>query len=304
MGTKIEWCEETWNPITGCSPVSEGCEHCYARRMANRLKGRYGYPEDDPFRPGTFHPEKIDINLWPPGKRVFVCSMGDIFHKAVTREMKEDVYRVIDDHPDVTFLFLTKRPQNVMSWWIGERPNVWLGVTVESNKYRWRLDALEAIPAAVRFVSIEPMLAPIYEIWEYFQYKQIHWVIVGGETGPGARPMHPDWIRKVRDDCVGAGVPFFFKHWGEWAWARLMSEEDKTAAGKDVETPWRQVVSDFKAVDRLPFWEFSEAGLTDRNPNDPYHLAKWRPIKVGKKNAGRLLDGREWNEFPSGSAGE
>ena len=226
MTTRIEWCQETWNPITGCTPVSEGCQHCYAKRMANRLRGRFGYPKDEPFRPGTFHPDKIDINLFGPDKHVFVCSMGDFFHEAVTREMKEDVYRVIEDHPDTFFLFLTKRPENVMSYWIGNRPNVWIGVTAESDKYLWRIDELLKIPAAVRFVSVEPMLGPVdFNEREYlidkrrFKYtigRYLDWVICGGETGPGARTMQPEWARSLRDQCSEVGTPFFFKHWGGW----------------------------------------------------------------------------------------
>lgn len=247
MPTKIEWCDETWNPITGCSPVSEGCENCYARRMANRLRGRYGYPKDEPFKPGTFHPNKIDINMFRPGKLVFVCSMGDFFHKAVSPNERADVYDVIASHTDTYFLFLTKRPENVENYWINNQnrmfKNVWLGVTVESSKYLHRIDDLLQIRAAVRFVSIEPCLSNIdLTTWLYSgdcaewcpegndcsecnpawrrmfmrEGSLIDWVIAGPETGPGKRQCKPEWIKNLYEQCQEAGVPFFDKSKKNW----------------------------------------------------------------------------------------
>jgi protein gp37 len=264
--------------------------------MAQRLAGRYGYPADEPFRPGTLHPDKIDINLFPPGKSVFVCSMGDFFHEAVTREMRQDVYNVVDDHPDTLFIFLTKRPQNVMSWWIGERGNVWLGVTAENQaRADERIPILLQIPAAKRFVSVEPMLGPL-DISRWLRprqtrnpdgyggdhapgwttdFKAIDWVICGGETGPGARPMHPDWVRSVRDQCQAAGVPFFFKQWGEWAPSSLIAVARDTGG-------LQRILDDAPKTVKVHQWD---DGL--------------KSVGVGKKAAGRLLDGREWNERPN-----
>ncbi len=312
MGTAIEWCEETWNPITGCTPISEGCAHCYAQRMAKRLAGRYGYPRDEPFRPGTFHLDKIDINLFPPGKSVFVCSMGDFFHEAVTREMRQDVYAVVDHHPDTLFLFLTKRPQNVMSWWIGERPNVWLGVTVENDKHLWRIVRLLQIPAAKRFVSLEPMLGPIplrhmdaeqhTNEWCFIDsltgrhtdmgrpcpdVPRLDWVICGGETGPGARPMHPDWVRGVRDQCLEAGVPFFLKSWGDYI------PEDQIELPTDNDFVWRNQP---RPAESIHSWFFNNY-LGDFEERKGVMCVK-PTKKIGKALAGRLLDGREWNERP------
>jgi len=288
MSTKIEWSQETWNPITGCSPVSEGCENCYARRMADRLKGRYGYPKNDPFRPGTFHPGKIGINIFRPGKRVFVCSMGDFFHDAVTREMREEVYKVIENHPNINFIFLTKRPQNVMSYWIGDCDNVWLGVTAENQQRAdERIPILLQIPAIVRFVSVEPMLGPIDLIKAGLRpifknptgdppmmelLPNIDWVICGGETGPGARPMHPDWVRSLRNQCQESGTPFFFKSWGEWI------TKNKSYPPNE-ETPIQWI--------NIPF-------VKTYCWNEDY----WA-YQVGKKAAGRILDGRTWEEYPN-----
>jgi len=231
--TRIEWADETWNPITGCSPISEGCQNCYAQRMAQRLKGRYGYDKDEPFRV-TLHEDKLDDPFgWKKPRRVFVCSMGDLFHKNVRREWTA---RVLDAafHSYVdrghTMMFLTKRPERMreeLSLWgvmrgidVG-KCGFWLGVTVENDNHLWRIEELLKIKAAVRFVSIEPMLGPVYLKWAL--RPQLHpnlpcldWVIVGGETGPGARPMQSDWARSVRDQCEAVGVPFFFKKHGNW----------------------------------------------------------------------------------------
>jgi protein gp37 len=272
MATKIEWATDSWNPITGCTPISEGCRNCYAKRMATRLRGRCGYPADEPFRPGTFHVDKIDINMWPPGKRVFVSSMGDFFHPEVSREDQAQVYEVVGLHPGVMFMFLTKRPENVMPYWIGVRRNVWLGVTVENDNERHRIDTLRSIPAAVRFISFEPLLSAIRNI----RLVGINWVICGGETGPGARPMHPDWPRSLRDQCQTAGVPFFFKHWGAWL------PDDYNTVTKSGRTPKRCSV-------------YSATGeVTSHSRSWNTADMMWCPKHVNS----RLLDGREWNEYP------
>jgi len=233
MPTKIEWAEESWNPITGCTPISEGCEHCYARRIAQRLRGRCGYPKDDPFRV-TFHPDRLDQPLhWKKPRMIFVCSMGDLFHPdvseydilAIWQRMgefhdREGTILPVEKRPGHTYMVLTKRPERALKFLSCryphgyERKNVWLGVSVENQKRAdVRIPILLQIPAAKRFVSIEPMLGSI-KLQHYGTGTSIDWVICGGESGPGARPMHPDWPRSIRDQCQAAGIPFFFKQWG------------------------------------------------------------------------------------------
>ena len=247
MKTKIEWATHTWNPVTGCTPISEGCEHCYAARMAKRLAGRCGYPQDDPFRPGTFHANRLNDPLKiKKSSMIFVCSMGDLFHEDVSELIIDEILDVIAACPQHVFIMLTKRPQNIEQKLYASTPkcgcrhlgggdympNVWLGVTAENQaRADERIPILLSIPAAVRFVSVEPMLGPVDlnragAIWadmngsirpEYQQpCRTIDWVICGGETGPGARPMHPDWARSLRDQCKSASVPFFFKSMGDW----------------------------------------------------------------------------------------
>lgn len=247
MKTKIEWATHTWNPVTGCTPISEGCEHCYAARMAKRLAGRCGYPQDDPFRPGTFHANRLNDPLKiKKSSMIFVCSMGDLFHEDVSELIIDEILDVIAACPQHVFIMLTKRPQNIEQKLYASTPkcgcrhlgggdympNVWLGVTAENQaRAEERIPILLSIPAAVRFVSVEPMLGPVDlnragAIWadmngsirpEYQQpCRTIDWVICGGETGTGARPMHPDWARSLRDQCKSASVPFFFKSMGDW----------------------------------------------------------------------------------------
>jgi len=240
MPTKIDWADESWNPITGCNPVSEGCAHCYAKRMAYRLKGRYGYPADDPFKV-TWHPDRLDQPLkWKKPKRIFVCSMGDLFHEDVNFKWIVDIIEstIWPTRNKHTYLFLTKRPRimkqffdNFLAWErLHKQYPIWLGVTVENDNNLWRIEELLKIPAAKHFVSIEPMLeeiiipreyltgeyepASIYDSFWRIDGPSLDWVIVGGETGPGARPMNPDWARSIRDQCKEAGVPFFFKKMG------------------------------------------------------------------------------------------
>jgi len=247
MGTtKIEWTDATWNPVTGCSPISPGCDHCYAKRMANRLKGRYGYPEDEPFRPGTFHPEQMDrLWGWKKPRKIFVCSMGDIFHPKVRTVDLDYVWSTMGccDSPDMrihTFILLTKRPDCALKYaeyrksrgMVFDLSNLWLGVTAENQEQAdKRIPILLQIPAAVRFVSIEPMLGPIAlrrkaadereivraalmgTMDEYSRpvERGIDWVIVGGETGPGALPAKAEWFFSIIDQCKAAGVPVFVK---------------------------------------------------------------------------------------------
>ncbi|MBA7628085.1 hypothetical protein ES703_35555 [subsurface metagenome] len=286
MATKIEWCEESWNPITGCSPVSEGCEHCYARRIAQRLKGRYGYPQDDPFKV-TFHPERLDQPLkWKKPRHIFVVSMGDLFHEDVRFKSIFSIWGIMAKAHWHTFLILTKRPaimKDRLRWirHFGRLPNIYLGVTAENqDRLDERVSILLQIPATKHFVSIEPMLGPV-DSMRYFSdphygtppdgFNQgLDWIIVGGESGPGARPMHPDWPRSVRDQCQEATVPFFFKQWGEW-------RPHKGRFGGGI-----FIKPDGTFTCQGDSWDGSAAAMN----------------RVGKKQAGRLLEGREYNERP------
>jgi len=242
--TKIPWASDSWNPVTGCTPISRGCENCYARRMAPRLRGRFGYPQDKPFEVTLHHDRLWEPFHWKKARRVFVCSMGDLFHKDVTWQFHRAVfshmhhanYRNPDPH---VFMVLTKRPERMRDFilkyqeWLGfntwerEYPNVWLGVSVEDQATAdARIPILMDIPASLRFVSVEPMLEPVDLLpWldapkkggPFPDYEcQLDWVILGGETGPGARPMQPIWALKLRNDCIEVGIPFFLKGIGDW----------------------------------------------------------------------------------------
>jgi protein gp37 len=234
--TKIEWTDQTWNPVTGCTKISEGCAHCYAERMSKRLAGRCGYPEASHNFDVTLHPDRLDEPLhWRKPRRVFVVSMGDLFHEDIPDSFILEVFRVMgrQNTRQHTFQVLTKRPGRMKEWiseYIVDRdgkpdpfPNIWLGVTAENQeRANERIPTLLQIPAAVRFVSVEPMLGPV-DLSEWInpqgatarddpaRYSLLDWVICGGESGPDARPMHPDWARSLRDQCQMAGVPFFMK---------------------------------------------------------------------------------------------
>jgi protein gp37 len=236
MPTKIEWAHETWNPITGCTPISEGCQNCYAKRMAKRLAGRYGYPKDDPFQV-TFHPDRLNEPFkWRKPRMVFVCSMGDLFHKDVPAGWIYDVFQVMEKCPQHTFMILTKRPARmehmimgvVTGMGIEHRKHIWLGVTAENQQRAdERTPILLQITAAVRFISVEPMLGPIALNWlqgdemptpDCFGRRRaingfdgIDWVICGAETGPRKRSMKMSWAELLRNQCMFYGIPFFFK---------------------------------------------------------------------------------------------
>ncbi len=326
--TKIEWATHSWNPVTGCDPVSEGCKNCYAARMAQRHRGRNGYPADEPFRV-TLRPDRLDKPLgWREPRRPFVCSMGDLFHDDVPGRFINEVWMRMRNAPAHTFIVLTKRAERLFSWtkaaasakaWpLGEiwPPNVWLGVTAENQKRAdERIPLLLQTPAAVRFVSYEPALGPVdFEpylgprVWccndcgdwvppsgfgtEYCPtcgstdddmepYKGLDGIIAGGESGPGARPAHPDWFWKVRDDCQYAGAAFFFKQWGAWAPRSLI-------AGVPRGRRWGTVAADGAWFEQTIPWN----GYDEDGPCEAVM------VRVGKRAAGRLLDGREWNELP------
>ncbi|MCA0181330.1 MAG: phage Gp37/Gp68 family protein [Actinobacteria bacterium] len=219
----IEWTEATWNPVTGCDRVSPGCDHCYALVLAKRLKamGAAKYQKDgDPRTSGpgfgvTVHPSALDVpRRWKGPRLIFVNSMSDLFHARVPVEFVRSVLDVMRDTPRHTYQVLTKRPRRARL--LTERhglewpPNVWLGVSVETAEYFARIDDLRGVPAAIRFLSCEPLLGSLDGI----NLEGIGWVIAGGESGPGYRPIELAWARTIRDACVEAEVPFFFKQWG------------------------------------------------------------------------------------------
>ena len=208
----IEWTDATWNPVTGCTKVSPGCKNCYAERLAVRLRAM-GNPR---YRNGfevTLHPDQLPLPIrWRRPKRVFVNSMSDLFHEAVPDEYIRRVFDVMSEADWHTFQILTKRSDRLaalapdLPWPL----NVWQGVSVENARYTWRIADLQTVPAAVRFLSVEPLLGAIPQL----PLEGIHWVIVGGESGGGRRPMAAAWAREIRDQCAHAGVAFFFKQWG------------------------------------------------------------------------------------------
>ena len=303
--THIEWTDATWNPVTGCTRVSPGCVNCYIDWAPPfRVEGRH-FTDRDGNRSHAIgattgvrlHPDRLD---WPlrkrswRGKRVFVCSLADLFHDDVPDEYIAKVFAVMALTPEVTYQVLTKRPARMrallasgtfagMVWrdvddpsW--PLPNVWMGVTVEDQERAdQRIPILLDTPAAVRWLSCEPLLGPVNlgrAVGTYYggdpreDESGIDWVVAGGESGPGARPMHPDWARSLRDQCRDAGVPFLFKQWGD-----LVTEEQ---APEDITLPavsWRHL-----GDDQPPVW------------------------RVGKKRAGRLLDGRTHDGYPGGEA--
>lgn len=244
--TKIEWADKVWNPVTGCSQISSGCQNCYAERMAPRLKGRFGYDKDDPFKV-TLHPDRLSKpSKWKKPKRIFVNSMGDLFHKDVRASFIETVFSYMWKSPQHTFLILTKRPermQNFLSteWWMEcspkSRKHIWLGVTAENQEQAdKRIPILLDIPAAVRFVSVEPILEsidllgptlcgypgqPCLECIDYIDCKgeekkrcwltKLDWIIAGKENGPKSRPCNPEWIKSLQNQCQETNVPFFLK---------------------------------------------------------------------------------------------
>lgn len=229
MSTGIQWTDETWNPVTGCSKVSPGCAHCYAETLAlTRLAGKTGYP-GLPWTPENaaanvmLRPERLRKPLsWREPRMVFVNSMSDLFHELVPPAYVADVFDVMRQADRHTFQVLTKRPERMASilsslggfvrsaggaWPL---PNVWLGTSIENDRWVGRADALRDTAAAVRFLSCEPLLGPLPSL----DLTGIQWVIVGGESGPDHRPIRPEWVRDLRDRCQSTGVAFFFKQWG------------------------------------------------------------------------------------------
>ncbi len=216
VNSSIEWTEATWNPVTGCTRISRGCDNCYAERFSERFRGVKGHPFEQGF----------DLKLWPERlaqpkgwrrpRRVFVNSMSDLFHKDVPRRFVDRVFQTMEEADWHTYQVLTKR-SSLMREYVNARyaagsapPQIWLGVSVEDRQALSRVQHLRQTRAAIRFLSVEPLLSPVGEL----DLSGIHWVIVGGESGPRHRTMKPEWVREVRDQCIRVNVPFFFKQWG------------------------------------------------------------------------------------------
>ena len=234
----IEWCDASWNPVTGCDRVSPGCAHCYALELAPRLRAmgvakyvaaRDGGRASGPAFGVTLHPGELDRpRRWRRPRRIFVNSMGDLFHADVPFDVVDLVFATMAACPWHTFQVLTKRPERMLAYCerryeqLAEElsalgaavpvpwPNVWLGVSVENRRWAWRVDVLRDVPAAVRFVSAEPLLGSLSEMG----LTAVDWLIVGGESGSRHRPVRPEWVRELRDMALDAGVAFFFKQWG------------------------------------------------------------------------------------------
>lgn len=318
--TKIEWAHHTFNPWVGCSKVSPGCDNCYAEGWAKR-GGQVGWGPGQRKRTSAANwqkPLKWDAAAKAAGERhrVFCASLADVFDNdgAITSGWHGDLWHLIARTPNLDWLLLTKRPQNIKKMlpepygapaWGQGWPNVWLGTTVENQaEADRRIPHLLAVPAAVRFLSCEPLLGPVVltkidctsvdpdsrgislnaltggrkssSPWH------INWVICGGESGPKARPMHPDWARSLRDQCLAADVAFHFKQWGEWQDGSCMNWKCNLIVLRDGRTADTQ--DELKRLNR-------ESEVSHQRPT--------MMSRVGKARAGRLLDGREWNEFPS-----
>ncbi len=224
LQSAIEWTDATWNPVTGCTEVSPGCDHCYARTFAERWRGIPGHPYEQGFDLRLW-PERLNNPLrWKKPRRIFVNSMSDLFHKDVPDEFILQVFTVMAQASWHTFQVLTKRPARLarlvpkITATLTQETNqtipwpahIWLGVSVETLRYKWRVDELRKVPASIRFVSAEPLLDALQEL----DLWGIDWLIAGGESGPGHRPCNPKWIRELRDKCQREDVAFFFKQWG------------------------------------------------------------------------------------------
>lgn len=315
--TKIVWTDATWNPVTGCTKVSQGCKHCYAERDWARLVHMPAF-SGRAFTDVACHPERLDQPLhWKKPRRIFVNSMSDLFHEDVPDEFIDQVFAVMAQSPQHTFQVLTKRPERMreymnhpvrLNMWADAEiplvssewgdfplPNVWLGVSVEDQATAYeRIPLLLQTPAAVRWISAEPLLGPVD--LRYFNYNyldklpkgviSLDWVVVGGESGPKARPMHPDWARSLRDQCQAAGVSFLFKQWGEWAAASTLPPTTLLPSSR-----WAWI--SIKGGEADSWMDvMHEKPLSDEGA---HHELMGR---IGKSAAGRLLDGDLHDGYP------
>ena len=215
-GSAIEWTDATWNPITGCTKITRGCDNCYAARFSERFRGVPGHPFENGFDL-TLRPERIAQPMsWRRPRMIFVNSMSDLFHKEVPRSFIDQVFDTMEEADWHVFQVLTKRSSLMRNYlrrrYLDRSPpsHMWFGVSIENASARSRIEHLRQAPAAVRFLSVEPLIGAVGKL----QLEGIHWVIAGGESGPGARPMNIKWARQVRDECERQKVAFFFKQWG------------------------------------------------------------------------------------------
>lgn len=331
----IEWTDATWNPLVGCTHVSPGCDHCYAARQASgRLRDLpvySGLAVDGRFTGEVrYLPERLEQPLrWRRPRRIFVNSMGDLFHRDVLAQMHlegapflAEVFAVMAMAKRHTFQVLTKRPQlmaavlttalfrlevnaallrrgvSVMPGGFDSPwpPNMWLGTSIESDAYAWRADHVRDTPAALRWLSLEPLLGPLPSL----DLTDIDWVVVGGESGPSARPMHPAWARDIRDQCVAAGIPFHFKQWGAWEPVEPVYVDDHD----DV------LLDGYDDVDVVSFNRSGQVeqrlpGVGRPQGHQPNPAGEpWWMAKVGARAAGRELDGRTWDQYPGAALAE
>jgi len=260
--TSIEWTDATWNPVTGCDKISPGCKNCYAEKMALRLQKMEQANYVNGFNV-TLQPHMLEHPLkWKKPRMIFVNSMSDLFHKDVPLGYIKRVFDVMNRAHWHTFQVLTKRADRLaeVAYELNWTPNIWQGASVEDQKYGMpRIDYLRTVPAAIRFLSVEPLLEDLGKV----DLTGIQWVIVGGESGPGARPMNPQWARSLQWQCEQAGVPYFFKQNGEWV-------------------DFSQVPDELENKIKLHWFESGDV-----------------VGRVGKKAAGRILDGRTWDEMPN-----
>ena len=211
----IEWTDSSWNPVSGCTKVSPGCAHCYAERIAERLRGTKAFPDGFDL---VLHPQRVNLpKYWKRPRRIFVNSMSDLFHELVPFDYIDQIFSTMCEADHHVYQILTKRPERMLQWARSRNiefpDHIWIGASVENQYWTKRIPVLLAVSARVRFLSCEPLLKPI-TLRDTVRSREIHWVIVGGESGPRARPMKAEWVRKLRDECKGAGIPFFFKQWG------------------------------------------------------------------------------------------
>lgn len=314
--SKIEWTQTSWNPLVGCTKVSEGCRNCYAIRFSHRMSttvpSYFGITKKINGKPEWSDKIRVDRNklrqplTWKRARMIFVNSMSDMFHERVDDLDIAEIFAIMATESRHTFQILTKRPQR-MATLLTDEPfkksvetilhnwgyslkldnvwplrNVWVGASVENEKSAIeRVPYLLMTPAAIRWISAEPLLGRITNCSLGVKLRGIQWIVAGGETGPNARPAHPDWFRALRDLCVSSGVPFFFKQWGEWG-----------------------------TVENLKVYKNSQLAIVDPATGDfflrnkTYNLLmpvekSRHMIRAGRKAAGRLLDGKEWNEYPN-----
>lgn len=300
--TKIPWCDHTWNPFIGCTWASAGCDNCYAKAWNDTWfpKLDFGTPrraskqkQREPLARYGKGPNKGEYK-WKSGDTVFVCSLSDFWHENVPDSWRLDAFAIMSQRPDLTFMILTKRPLIMTSndgAWMPYKysmlkpvstDNIWMGITAEDQKrLDFRNEILQDTPAARRFLSLEPLIGAI-DILPAIEMqsgngRRIHWVIVGGESGVNARPMHPNWVRAIRDRCVEYEIPFFFKQWGRWSPVKPRTEP-----------------SDSRVKHHRGVWLRLDGTIGQKHKYSTDVLM----LEMNKHTSGRTLDGREWSQIP------